>query len=63
MYTKAVNQRYLFYSGWGAEKGVQTVSITNGAVCVLRLLTLLRPTRDSKYQLSDLQESLHPPIY
>lgn len=63
MYTEAVNQRYLFYSV-GAEEGGQTGSITNGAVCVLRLLTLLRPTGDSKYQLPDLQESLsiHPSI-
>lgn len=43
LYTEAVNQRYLFYSV-GAEEGVQTGSITNGAVCALRLLTLIRLT-------------------
>ena len=63
MYTEAVNQRYLFYSV-GAEGGVQTGSVTNGAVHILRLLTLIRLTGDSKYQLPDLQEtmSIHPSV-
>lgn len=53
---------YVFYSV-GAEEGAQACSITNGAVCVLKLLTHSTPTRDYKDQLPDLQESFHSSIY